>query len=154
MSKGVIGLLFTVAAVCNFVARPIAGQLAIRIGEGILMRGAATLMTVAALIPAVAQDAGLLWVASMFYGMAVGIFLPASLVYLGRIFQAETRSLAVALYSTMSDVGYSLGSAVSAGILEIFSFFAVFTTASLVGLTTIGSTSTRVKKTDEGKTKS
>ena len=147
VSKSEVGLLFTVMAICNFAARPIGGQLIRRLGEGFLLKVGTALMGLSALTYAWSFHPSLPWVAAVFYGTALGIFVPPALVYVGKAFSTETRTLGMAFYTIMIDMGLSLGGALSAGILERTDYFTMFTVASGVGFSGMAAASVGVQRT-------
>lgn len=154
LSKTDIGLLFTFAAIFNFIARPLVGQIAFRFGEKILIQIGCAQVAAAALVTAFAPHPSFLWLTAALYGMSLGFFVPSSILYVGKMFPSDIRTISMAFLTIMIDAGQSMGSAASAGILARADYFALFGVAALIGFTSLGASSTGIethKESNSGK---
>lgn len=132
-SQSGVGLLFTVAAVFNLVARPFSGKLLHRIGEGQILEIGIFLSGLAAILYLASFSSIVLWIAMMVYGLGLGIFIPSSILYVDRSVSSESLTLGMGVMTMMIDLGMATGSAISILLLSSQGYNGAFVIAALVG---------------------
>ena len=126
-----IGALFSLAAFANMLARPLSGYLSSKIGEArTIYLGMGFMFAAVMLLLTSIQT--VIWVGIIFYGSAMGLFIPSSVLLISRTVPIELRTLSLAYVTTMIDVGSSLGSFGSGAISSAAGISTAFATALLV----------------------
>jgi len=132
-SQSGVGLLFTIAAVFNLVARPFSGKLSSRIKEDRVLEMGIILSALAATLYLASFSPIVLWIAMMVYGLGLGIFIPSSILNVDRTVSSESLTLGMGVMTMMIDLGMATGSAISILLLSSQGYNGAFVIAALVG---------------------
>ncbi len=148
LSESDVGVLFTLAAISNLLARPISGKFSSRIGESQFLEIGSLLTGLAAILYLLSFSSVVLWVAMIVYGFGLGIFIPSSILYVDRTVPNKDLTLGMGIMTTMIDVGMAAGSAISTIILAQMGFNWAFVVAAVVGFS--GLVSQRISRGTSG----
>lgn len=142
--KEEVGVLFSVAALLNVLSRFMVGKISGVIGEKRIMVGGLLVGTASVATCGFAESREMVWTAMILYGLAAGLFIPAGISYVGRTIPVGSLTIGMAAYSLMIDVGFTVGSTVSAIIFPFGGFRIIFLIAA--GLGVIGAIAQQLTK--------
>lgn len=128
-----VGILFTLAAVSNLVARPVSAKFSSKIGESQLLEIGSFLSGLAAILYIFSSSYLLLSIAMVLYGFGLGIFIPSSILYVDRTVPSEKMTLGMGIMTMMIDLGMASGSALSTVLLSSIGYQGAFVIAALAG---------------------
>jgi DHA1 family multidrug resistance protein-like MFS transporter len=133
LSEVDVGILFTLAAIFNFIARPINARFSSSIRDSQFVEIGGLISAGAALLFSVSSSPTTLGAGMMLYGLGIGIFVPSSTLYVSRNMHRENITFGMGLITMMIDLGTAVGSSVSTLLLTVSGFSWAFLMAAVVG---------------------
>ena len=131
-----IGLIVSCVAISNRISSSVLGKLALRFGEGVLLKVSFLIYMLAFLLIPVVSNLWLLALPVLLYGWGQGVNLPNILNQISKEAPEETRGAVLAINGTVLRLGQTLGPVIVGIFFGWFSFEGVYWISAIIALLT------------------
>jgi MFS transporter, DHA1 family, multidrug resistance protein len=138
ITEGTAGLIITACYASSAALRIPAGTLSDKFGNVRLILGGTILCGLAIAFLAIFTNVFLIIVATLIFGVGIGLSMPSSLAWLPKIAPAEKIGIATGLGATAYQVGLAIGATTLGSVVQAFGYpFMYMATAIAIGLIVI-----------------